>query len=385
MKIASFSISVLLFVFLSLISCQPDDRNQISGPARDPQTQADLDNQKLRALLNNYTFNDVEFEISDVVDNVRDNGYTHQNIKFIRIKDDEGNEIPLSEEDREVSSGTPLINNTRFLDSVTDIQVGDIRHTAYFLKIREGQGKPVTIVDPVLITYRGDLFGNTDVTFEANEVVIRDSFDNINTPLWNGANTLAFTQGFREVASRFKTAIPVFKEELSEVEDSNQLLLKQCQVFESDTDGFSQSVIDNSYAIGVAFVPSGLAFDGIEQAANGLTIQPFQNLIYSFTLFNTEYVDFDNDGIPSLLEMISEDGSIDPTIDTDNDGNPNYDDEDDDGDERATSFEIEVNDADDNIDSNCDGVLTNDNDVQFKDENENGVFDHLDSTIRVGL
>ena len=364
-----------------MVSCQDDDRLQVQGPARDPQTQADLDNRKLRALLSNYTFNDIEISNKD--------NLTHQDIEFIKIKDDNGMDIPLSSENMEVSRGIPILQSS-FLDSITNIQVDNIGHTVYFLKLREGEGKPVTIIDPIRTSHDVIDFANENENFVASEIELGNTRIERTTPVWsnpfNGEFGFTDVEGFREVAARFKTAIPVVKDDVESISDENQRLLSQCQVSTNSSDG-SLDPFNNTvgYGVGVAFIPSGTAIFQESRISNDNAFRTFQNLIYSFTLFNTEYTDFDNDGIPSLLEMIAADGSIDPEIDTDNDGLPDYNDTDDDGDERATILEVEVRDLNIKIDSNCDGILSNDDNVVFLDKNNNGVPDHLDNTIRVGF
>ncbi len=382
MKNTFLYINILLLGVLGISSCQQDDVNLPESSVRDVQTQANLDDQKIRALLTNYTFNDIDFEVINGVDKVKDSGYTHENIKFIRIKDTNGTTISLTEDQKEVSTGTPIINNTKFLKVINNVPFSGINYKLYYLQLREGEGKPVTIIDPTLNTYKGELFGDSRTSFTANEVSITTVFDEFETPVWT--NELTEIPGFRQVLSNFKTVLPINK--LDAIENTNQKLVKQCQVFSNDDDNGGVGTVDPSYGIGVAFVPSGLAFFSNEQSlVNGNNIVPYQNLIYSFTLFNTEYTDQDNDGIPSLLEMTTVEGSIDPTIDTDNDGLPDFSDDDDDGDGRLTILEVEVMDNLPDIDSNCDGVFTNDNDVEFLDENGNGIFDHLDNTIRVGF
>lgn len=381
MKITSLYINLLSLGLFCMVSCQDDDRLQLAGPIRDPQTQADLDNQKLRTFLSNYTFNDIQVSEND--------NLTHKDIEFIKIKDDNGMDIPLSSENMEVSQGIPILQSS-FLDSITNIQVDNIGHTVYFLKLLEGEGKPVTIVDPVLTSHDVIDLANENENFLVSEVELGNTRIERMTPVWsnpfNGEFGFTDIEGFREVVARFKTAIPVVKDDVESISDENQRLLSQCQVFKNNSndqlDAFSNTV---GYGVGVAFIPSGTAVFQESRINNDGEFRTFQNLIYSFTLFNTEYTDFDNDGIPSLLEMIAADGSIDPEIDTDNDGLPDYNDTDDDGDERATLLEVEVRDLNNNIDSNCDGILSNDDNVVFLDENNNGVPDHLDNTIRVGF
>ncbi len=101
---------------------------------------------------------------------------------------------------------------------------------------------------------------------------------------------------------------------------------------------------------GLLFIPSGLAYGN-----NGsLTILPNEPLMFNVNLY--DYVpdsDYDEDGIPSILEDLDKDG-LPWNDDTDGDTIPNYGDNDDDQDGILTIFEDANNDGDPTNDFNGD-------------------------------
>ena len=80
-------------------------------------------------------------------------------------------------------------------------------------------------------------------------------------------------------------------------------------------------------------------------------------------MFGSVEGDQDNDGIPSIIEDLNNNG-LEEDDDTDADGLPNYVDADDDNDGRPTADEIEI-DADGNI--------------TYPDSDGDGIVDYLDS------
>jgi len=89
----------------------------------------------------------------------------------------------------------------------------------------------------------------------------------------------------------------------------------------------------------------------------------FRNYVYTFSVFNSADGNLDGDNIPARFET-AEGVQLD-FYDTDNDGTPDYLDSDDDNDGILTGLEIEISDLNANVDSDCDGTLNNDNNVQF--------------------
>lgn len=127
--------------------------------------------------------------------------------------------------------------------------------------------------------------------------------------------------------------------------------------------------------VGVMFLPSGLAyFDG-----NG-AIPPYTNLVFSFTLFQSNVNDHDSDNVPSYLEDLDGDLNL-ATDDTDNDFNYNFNDADDDGDGVLTKDEDLEPDTDLTVDRDGDGDPTNDigdGDPTNDDSDNDGIPNYLD-------
>ena len=135
--------------------------------------------------------------------------------------------------------------------------------------------------------------------------------------------------------------------------------------------------------------PNGLICQDIP--ASDVTITNDYVAFSGKVTYTSEYVDDDNDGIPSILEDINGNGDLEDD-DTDGDGIPNYKDEDDDGDNVPTIKENpDPNDdgvLDDAQDTDGDGIpdyLDDDDDndgviTRYEDENLNGnLFDDLAS------
>src|SRR5690606_32052266 len=90
-----------------------------------------------------------------------------------------------------------------------------------------------------------------------------------------------------------------------------------------------------NYGLGVMFIPSGLAYFGSPL----IGVPAYSNLIFRFELYQMEVNDHDNDGIPSYLEDINENGNV-YDDNTDGDNIPNFLDNDDDGDGVLTINEL---------------------------------------------
>src|SRR5699024_1382156 len=94
---------------------------------------------------------------------------------------------------------------------------------------------------------------------------------------------------------------------------------------------------NNDFGIGAVFMPSGLGYYASPRQGSG--IPPYSPLVFSFQLYSENEADHDNDGIPSYMEDIDDDGDV-YNDDTDGDGFPNHSDPDDDGDFTPTREEI---------------------------------------------
>lgn len=153
-------------------------------------------------------------------------------------------------------------------------------------------------------------------------------------------------------------------------------VLPQFNIAESFVNNPDGTVTYNNPGVGVMFLPSGLAyFDG-----NG-AIPPYTNLVFSFTLFQSDVNDHDSDNVPSFLEDLDGDLNL-ATDDTDNDFNYNFNDADDDGDGVLTKDEDLEPDTDLTVDRDGDGDPTNDigdGDPTNDDSDNDGIPNYLDT------
>ncbi|TDT50442.1 FKBP-type peptidyl-prolyl isomerase-like protein [Maribacter spongiicola] len=126
------------------------------------------------------------------------------------------------------------------------------------------------------------------------------------------------------------------------------------------------------YGIGAIFMPSGLGYFDSSSASG--SIPTYSPLIFKIDAFSYEVdTDFDEDGIPSILEDLNNDGNLN-NDNTNEEAEAaarvyiaNYTDPDDDGDGILTIDEIEL-DADGNF-------------VGFLDTDGDGTPDHLDNDL----
>lgn len=194
----------------------------------------------------------------------------------------------------------------------------EVDYTFYLLKVREGaenQYQP-KFSDSTYVAYNGALLDRT-------------TFDSSIYPIWFD---LTLT-------------IPGFSQSLTEFRGASG--------FEVQPDNTIKW--NNDYGIGAVFLPSGLGYFSNPQGS----IPPYSPLVFTFNLYGANEADHDYDGIPSWNEDINEDELVN-NDDTDGNFVPNFMDTDDDGDFIPTKEEI-----------NEDG--------SFKDSDNDGVPDHLDS------
>jgi hypothetical protein len=203
-----------------------------------------------------------------------------------------------------------------------------VSHTLYYLKAREGAGESPTVADSTYIRYEGTLLTGTP-------------FDATSDYIWQ---YLPFTiRGYSQAVSQFKVGNTIVE----------------------NPDGTTE--ITNS-GVGAMFLPSGLAY--FNGTANG-SIPAYSPLIFkvSVGLYVPE-TDYDNDGIPSIMEDLNGDGNLaNDNTDLEQErrrlspGLPNHLDADDDGDGIPTRDEIII-DAEGNI--------------TFPDSDNDGIPDYLD-------
>lgn len=218
------------------------------------------------------------------------------------------------------SSKTPLIQQVTS-KQVKDRLDTDVTYKMYYLVIREGKGTKPNFPDYTTNTYEG-LLMNLDL-FDSSVIPVRFDLTQI-------------LAGLQEAMIEFKGAGNVI----------------------SNPDG---TLTFEDFGIGAVFIPAGLGYYEYPPASGGLNA--YEQLIFSFELFDSEISDHDGDGIPSYMEDRNNNGFLSDD-NTDGDSTANFEDIDDDNDGRLTQFEIEV-DGDGNI--------------TFPDVDGDGIPDYLDS------
>jgi hypothetical protein len=283
------------FVFLMILgyACRPDNNSGTLDPNFDHAGQALRDDDSLMVFFANHYYD-------DAIDSVK----------------------PL------VPGATALIDDTRLM--VQDVEVLDVDYKLYFFVKRQGDPDPVkgfpTVMDSVLVKYRGEYLVDTDSLVFFDERVFN--------PIWLTLNTVI--RGWAYGFGNFKGG--------------------------RNISGTGPILYENG-GKGVLFIPSGMAW------RNGGTIgvPPNANVMFHIELYDlVEDTDHDSDTVASIDE--DPDGDGNPTNDdTDGDGLANFLDPDDDNDGIPTRDE----------DANGDGDPTND----FNDPNNPDLPDYLNPDI----
>ncbi|NER09074.1 hypothetical protein SAMN06265375_1011443 [Muriicola jejuensis] len=312
----------LPFLILLMISCGNDDNDVTKVPPEKLVDQVIIDDAELTEYLATH-FYEIE------------NG-PNGRINFIldTIAGDNAGKTPLLSQ---VSSKVINVSSIQFL--LNDEEV-DVPHKLYYLVLegQEGVGESPTIADSVFVRYQGRLLNGI-------------SFDASSTGAWFDLPRLQFPQqgarGFAEGLTFFKSGMIAS---------------------EQPSDG---SYLVEDFGAGLIFMPSGLAY--FNQSPTGI---PFYSpLIFEINLLTVKKTDHDQDGIPSILEDVNQNGYL-PDDNTDAESERNsrsnlvadYQDPDDDGDGVLTRTEI--SDADGNI------ILP------YPDSNNDGIPDYLDPDIK---
>lgn len=299
----------LLIVILSItVSCKKDDDSGPDPiPPRDRGAEAIRAQDSIEKFLETHFYNYDEFQADP--DNFK--------LRFDTIP--EGDETLI-----------PLIQQVSFKE-VRDIVDPSVTYKLYYLKVRDGGGEKPHFSDYTINTYEGRLFEDRESLDLFDSSVIPVRFNLVDTPTAPGIIT-----GLQQALIEFGGASNIIE----------------------NPDG---TLTFENYGIGAVFIPSGLAYYQFPPGSGGLSA--YEQLIFSFELFESEVADHDGDGIPSFMEDLNSNGYL-LDDDTDGTGGANYLDNDDDNDGRRTEFEIE-------IDGN--GNIT------FPDEDGDGIPDYLDS------
>lgn len=269
---------------LVLSSCNNDDDGVPTVEIRDPVEVYEENAVEIESFLQTHYFEFVE---------------NPQNPNFQKFRFDSITEENQDERD-------PILESDKLFSK--DVIQGDVIYKLYYLKVREGnmEERQPNFADSTLVTYQGLTFDN-------------ETFDLDPNPVW-----FDLTRSIRG-----------FYELLPELRGSSG--------FVENPDGTVS--FNDDFGIGVVFIPSGLGY--FAQPPIGSGISSYEPLIFSVQLYKSIESDHDQDGIPSYLEDLNNNGRVNDLQDgdnigddTDGDGIPNFFDPDDDGDGVPTRDEI---------------------------------------------
>ncbi|MCX2720086.1 FKBP-type peptidyl-prolyl cis-trans isomerase [Lentiprolixibacter aurantiacus] len=308
---AFFTVALVAVLF----SCNNDDDGNFSvAPPRLLSEVATEDAAALQEYLSTHFYNYEDFENPPADFDYR--------IVLDTIAGENTDKIALIDRP-ELKSVTVTIESEDF-----GLDAGEtVDHTMYYLSAREGVGGTPTRADSTFLKYEGSLLNGS-------------VFDATSTHVWQ---YLPFTlRGYREGVSKFKTGDDIIV----------------------NPDG--TTAISNA-GVGVMFIPSGLGY--FNTIING--IPSYSPLIFKIEVgLYVENTDYDNDGIPSILEDLDGDGDVtNDNTDVEQERNfrllelANHVDSDDDQDGTPTRDEIIIDEF---------GNLT------FPDGDGDGIPDYLD-------
>ena len=227
------------------------------------------------------------------------------------------------------SAKIALINQVEF-KMVQDRVNEDVQYKLYYLKAIQGEGESPDFPDIVRINYEGTYVNDE----ESQEGVML--FDSSVIPVQFDLTQIV--NGLQDALIEFNAGTG----------------------FITNPDG---TVEYENFGVGAVFMQSGLGYYVSPPQGSAVTIPLYSQLIFSFQLFEREVGDQDEDGIPSIMEDLNENG-LEEDDNTDGDALNNYIDADDDNDGRPTEDEIIINE---------DGSIT------FPDEDGDGIVDYLDA------
>jgi len=309
---------VILFIAVLTIlsSCSNDDEvSVVSAPPRSmAEVEAENDATIIEYLQTHY-YNYEEFENPDPDFNYK--------IVLDTIAGLTEDKIPLIDQ---VSSMIITVSSeTFFLDEDETVD-----NTLYYLAARPGTGGSPTVADSTLVTFEGQLLSG-------------EVFDGNTTYTWQYMPF--FLRGYAAGISNFNVGGEII----------------------SNPDGTTE--ITGS-GIGLMFLPSGLAY--FNNPPQGSGIDPYEVLVFQVnTGLYIENTDFDNDGVPSIIEDLNSNGNL-------------SDDNTDESQELASGLGFVPNHLD--VDDDQDGTLTRDEividnqgNIFFPDADGDGIPDYLDA------
>lgn len=222
-----------------------------------------------------------------------------------------------------------LINQVEF-KMVQDRLDEDVQYKLYYLNAIQGEGDSPNFPDIARINYEGSYVSNED---NQEGIMLFDS-----------------------------SVIPV-QFDLTQIVNGLQDALVEFNAGTGFIINAEGTVEYENFGVGAVFMQSGLGYYVSPPQGSPVTIPLYSQLIFTFQLFETEVGDQDNDGIPSTMEDLNNNG-LEEDDNTDGDNLPNFVDADDDNDGRPTIDEIIIN---------SDGSIT------FPDTDSDGIVDYLDA------
>lgn len=291
---------VTLTVMLVFTACKKDDEDP-PPPPRDRGEEAQRSQEDIENFLSTHFYNYEDFQ----------NPPSNFDYKIVIDTISEAN-----------SGKTPLIEQVSY-KMVTDRVEPNVTYKMYYLDAIQGEGDPLSFADYAVLSYHGLLLN-------------RNTFDMSNIP----------------VQFDMTGVIPGFQEGLVEFNGASSFIKNE--------DG---TITFENFGVGAIFIPTGMGYFNNPPINSGIGM--YRDLVFTFQLYAViTDIDHDNDGIPSKMEDLNENGIL-VDDDTDGDGIPNFLDDDDDGDGVLTRDEI---------------IVLEDGTIEFTDSNGNGTPDYLDPT-----
>ena len=329
-----------LTLFLTVFACKSDDDDGITAvPPRDRGEQAIVDDALIMEYFETHFYNYEDFEQNAP-------GFDNQ-IVIDTIAGDNADKRTLKEE---LENGKIRVKSLEREGQVQNLYILDAKIGGDGTNSIEPE-YTVKFADSVLVRYKGNVLGSTEV------------FDGSNNPVW-----------FDLPTTSLPTNVFGFSHGLADT--------KSATGFSQNPDG-TLDFGDDFSSIAV-FIPSGFAYYNSPPSSSG--IEQYDNLVFTMSTFMRVDTDHDGDFIPSYLEDLNgndflfdqnEDG--DDGDNTDGDSAFNYFDSDDDNDGVPTRNELV------GIDTNDDGVVDSaqaydPNDPStLRDTDGDGILDHLDN------
>jgi len=358
----------ILSIVLVCLSCSPDDETEFTPvPLRNKLEVYNENVIEIKDFLETHFFNYDDFDFTDAT-NPLNNEFTIV-LDEISVANGTQNKTPIYNYLNQPAGVYPRLD-------IKIINQDDIDYNLYILKVREGSGDAVNLLDRAAVIYKGSV-PNGNVFDSQVSIESGQPFN-----LTEVGNTGGVVRGFREGIVEFKTATG----------------------FTENADG---SISYSNHGLGVVFMPSGLGYFALPPSS---AIPQYAPLFFNLKVISRSNTDWDVDGIPSHIEH--PDGNIDGLEDnTDGDLLVNFIDNDDDGDGVLTRFEVQKKEYEDDgvnqfmskadaqmffggittpdeifisITGELDGTFTL-NTLLVPDDNNDGTPNYLDSSVTTSL